>query len=229
MEWSGCLKLSSHSGSIEGPNCGFGSHPIRKSSLWTPLALSCRPCMINTGSCRQSATTLLRPSLLRGRRSRLDPLPFLASLTGKHLSPAPSAPRHAADSPLAVVAFVYQIGMSKAILFTQANLFVAMRLGDPGARRRDWNSRIPAALPWLEARICRCLGRLEAAERGLAAVWHDFREAEFRQESHPGQPRSGRDLTLPRRRPARRFGSCGPFARRSPAGRPHRPGPGRKP
>jgi hypothetical protein len=37
-------------------------------------------------------------------------------------------------------------------------------------------------LPWLEARICRCLGRLEAAERGLAAVWHDFREAGFRQE-----------------------------------------------
>ncbi len=37
-------------------------------------------------------------------------------------------------------------------------------------------------LPWLEARICRCLGRLEAAERGLAAVWHEFREAAFRQE-----------------------------------------------
>ena len=27
-------------------------------------------------------------------------------------------------------------------------------------------------LPWLEARICRGLGRLDAAERGLAAVWH---------------------------------------------------------
>jgi hypothetical protein len=37
-------------------------------------------------------------------------------------------------------------------------------------------------LPWLEARICRGLGHLEAAERGLAAVWHDFREAGFRQE-----------------------------------------------
>jgi hypothetical protein len=37
-------------------------------------------------------------------------------------------------------------------------------------------------LPWLEARICRSLGRLEAAERGLSAVWHDFREAGFRQE-----------------------------------------------
>ncbi len=37
-------------------------------------------------------------------------------------------------------------------------------------------------LPWLEARICRGLGRLDAAARGLAAVWHDFREAGFRQE-----------------------------------------------
>jgi hypothetical protein len=37
-------------------------------------------------------------------------------------------------------------------------------------------------LPWLEARICRGLGRLDAAERGLAAVWHDFSEAGFRQE-----------------------------------------------
>jgi len=37
-------------------------------------------------------------------------------------------------------------------------------------------------LPWLEARICRGLGRLDAAARGLAAVWHHFREAGFRQE-----------------------------------------------
>jgi hypothetical protein len=37
-------------------------------------------------------------------------------------------------------------------------------------------------LPWLEARICRGLGQLEAAERGLAAVWHDFWEAGFPQE-----------------------------------------------
>jgi hypothetical protein len=37
-------------------------------------------------------------------------------------------------------------------------------------------------LPWLEARICRGLGRLDAAARGLAAVWHDFREAGFRRE-----------------------------------------------
>lgn len=37
-------------------------------------------------------------------------------------------------------------------------------------------------LPWLEARICCGLGRLDATARGLAAVWHDFREAGFRQE-----------------------------------------------
>jgi tetratricopeptide (TPR) repeat protein len=37
-------------------------------------------------------------------------------------------------------------------------------------------------LPWLEARICRRLGQLAAAERGLVAVWHDFREAGFPQE-----------------------------------------------
>jgi tetratricopeptide (TPR) repeat protein len=37
-------------------------------------------------------------------------------------------------------------------------------------------------LPWLEARICRRLGQLAAAERGLVAVWHDFREAGFHQE-----------------------------------------------
>ena len=37
-------------------------------------------------------------------------------------------------------------------------------------------------MPWLEARICRRLGELDAAERGLAAVWHDFREAGFHQE-----------------------------------------------
>ena len=37
-------------------------------------------------------------------------------------------------------------------------------------------------LPWLEARICRQLGQLEAAERGLAGVWHDFHEAGFHQE-----------------------------------------------
>jgi tetratricopeptide (TPR) repeat protein len=37
-------------------------------------------------------------------------------------------------------------------------------------------------LPWLEARICRGLGQLGAAERGLAAVWHDFRAAGFNLE-----------------------------------------------
>jgi hypothetical protein len=37
-------------------------------------------------------------------------------------------------------------------------------------------------LPWLESRICRRLGQLAAAERGLVAVWHDFREAGFPQE-----------------------------------------------
>jgi hypothetical protein len=39
--------------------------------------------------------------------------------------------------------------------------------------------------PWLEARICRGLGELAAAERGLVAVWHDFHMAGF-----------ARDLTL---------------------------------
>lgn len=37
-------------------------------------------------------------------------------------------------------------------------------------------------LPWLEARICRGLGELAAAERGLAAVWHAFRKAGFPRE-----------------------------------------------
>jgi tetratricopeptide (TPR) repeat protein len=37
-------------------------------------------------------------------------------------------------------------------------------------------------LPWLEARICRQLGQLTAAERGLVAVWHQFRQAGFHQE-----------------------------------------------
>jgi hypothetical protein len=35
---------------------------------------------------------------------------------------------------------------------------------------------------WLEARIWRRLGRLDLAERGLAAVWHDFHQAAFPQE-----------------------------------------------
>jgi len=35
---------------------------------------------------------------------------------------------------------------------------------------------------WLEARIWRRLGRLDLAERGLAAVWHDFHQAAFQQE-----------------------------------------------
>ncbi len=37
-------------------------------------------------------------------------------------------------------------------------------------------------LSWLEARICRGLGQLAAAERGLVAVWHDFHQAGFSQE-----------------------------------------------
>jgi tetratricopeptide (TPR) repeat protein len=37
-------------------------------------------------------------------------------------------------------------------------------------------------MPWLEARICRSLGELAAAERGLAAIWHRFRAAGLRQE-----------------------------------------------
>ena len=47
------------------------------------------------------------------------------------------------------------------------------RLGESDAHQR---------LPWLEARICRRLGELPAAERGLAAVWHDFRGAGLRQD-----------------------------------------------
>jgi hypothetical protein len=35
---------------------------------------------------------------------------------------------------------------------------------------------------WLEARIWRRLGRLDLAERGLVAVWHDFHQAGFPQE-----------------------------------------------
>jgi hypothetical protein len=35
---------------------------------------------------------------------------------------------------------------------------------------------------WLEARIWRRLGRLDLAERGLVAVWHDFHQAAFPQE-----------------------------------------------
>jgi tetratricopeptide (TPR) repeat protein len=35
---------------------------------------------------------------------------------------------------------------------------------------------------WLEARICRRLGQLAAAERGLVAVWHKFHQAAFPQE-----------------------------------------------
>jgi hypothetical protein len=38
------------------------------------------------------------------------------------------------------------------------------------------------AMPWLEARICRRLGRLAAAERGLAGAWHQFRAAGLHQE-----------------------------------------------
>jgi tetratricopeptide (TPR) repeat protein len=37
-------------------------------------------------------------------------------------------------------------------------------------------------LPWLEARICRRLGELGAAERGLAEAWHLFRAAGWEQE-----------------------------------------------
>ena len=47
------------------------------------------------------------------------------------------------------------------------------RLGDTGALQR---------LPWLEARICRNLGDLAAAERGFAAVWHTFHAAGHRQD-----------------------------------------------
>jgi hypothetical protein len=45
---------------------------------------------------------------------------------------------------------------------------------------RDSEPRL--LLPWLEARICRRLGELAAAERGLTAVWHDFHQANFAQE-----------------------------------------------
>jgi hypothetical protein len=37
-------------------------------------------------------------------------------------------------------------------------------------------------LPWLEARICRRLGELAAAERGLAAAWRELAYAGMRQE-----------------------------------------------
>jgi hypothetical protein len=37
-------------------------------------------------------------------------------------------------------------------------------------------------MPWLEARLCRRLGELAAAERGLTAVWHGFRAAGRHQE-----------------------------------------------
>jgi hypothetical protein len=45
---------------------------------------------------------------------------------------------------------------------------------------RDSEPRL--LLPWLEARICRRLGELAAAERGLTAVWHDFHDSNFPQE-----------------------------------------------
>jgi hypothetical protein len=45
---------------------------------------------------------------------------------------------------------------------------------------RDSEPRL--LLPWLEARICRRLGELAAAERGLAAVWHDFHDSNFPRE-----------------------------------------------
>jgi tetratricopeptide (TPR) repeat protein len=48
--------------------------------------------------------------------------------------------------------------------------------------RRLGESDPDKLLPWLEARICRRLGEVAAAERGLTAVWHSFRGAGLRQE-----------------------------------------------
>jgi tetratricopeptide (TPR) repeat protein len=48
--------------------------------------------------------------------------------------------------------------------------------------RQVAENRPRLTLPWLEARICRGLGDLPAAERGLAAVWHEYRGAGFDQE-----------------------------------------------
>lgn len=48
--------------------------------------------------------------------------------------------------------------------------------------RECGESEARVLLPWLEARICRGLGQLAAAERGLAAVWHAFRKAGFPRE-----------------------------------------------
>ena len=48
--------------------------------------------------------------------------------------------------------------------------------------RECGESEARVLLPWLEARICRGLGQLGAAERGLAAVWHSYRKAGFPRE-----------------------------------------------
>jgi tetratricopeptide (TPR) repeat protein len=45
---------------------------------------------------------------------------------------------------------------------------------------RDSQARL--MLPWLEARICRTLGRLAEAERGFSGAWHRFHDAGLRQE-----------------------------------------------
>jgi hypothetical protein len=48
--------------------------------------------------------------------------------------------------------------------------------------RKLGESAADKLMPWLEARICRRLGELTAAERGLTAVWHGFRGAGLQQE-----------------------------------------------
>jgi tetratricopeptide (TPR) repeat protein len=74
----------------------------------------------------------------------------------------------------ALIWFLNDCGLGwQALELLQRSLPLYLELGDGESL---------LMMPWLEARICRRLGELAAAERGLVAVWHRFRVAGLRQE-----------------------------------------------
>jgi hypothetical protein len=74
----------------------------------------------------------------------------------------------------ALIWFLNDAGMGwEALGLLDATRRLYRQLGDSPPRR---------LLPWLEARICRRLGELAAAERGLAAAWREMTYAGMRQE-----------------------------------------------
>jgi hypothetical protein len=83
-------------------------------------------------------------------------------------------PRLELASRHALIWFLNDCGMSgQALELLERSRALYRECGESEAR---------VLLPWLEARICRGLGQLAAAERGLAAVWHGYRLEGYTQE-----------------------------------------------